>query len=105
MLVVAPFGPLQIVVPNRVVAVVDESHRFGFAYGTLVGHPETGEELFMAEQFRAGRLHLSIRIQAGPATLLARLGRPIVMVLQRVAARRYLAAWADGIAEETRPSV
>ena len=30
----------------RVVYVVDEPHRRGFAYGTLRGHPERGEEFF-----------------------------------------------------------
>ncbi len=37
-------GPMR--VPCRVVYVVDEPDRRGFAYGTLPGHPETGEELF-----------------------------------------------------------
>jgi hypothetical protein len=31
----------------RVVAVIDEANRYGFAYGTLPVHPETGEEAFM----------------------------------------------------------
>ena len=33
--------------PCRVVYVVDEPDRRGFAYGTLPGHPESGEELFL----------------------------------------------------------
>ena len=48
LLVVAPFGPFEIAVPDRVVAIVDEPKRFGFAYGTLVGHVEAGEEAFLA---------------------------------------------------------
>ena len=31
----------------RVVAIVDEPDRFGFAYGTLPVHPEQGEESFL----------------------------------------------------------
>ena len=33
--------------PCRVVYVVDEPHVRGFAYGTLPGHPESGEERFV----------------------------------------------------------
>lgn len=33
----------------RIVYVVDEPRRFGFAYGTLPGHAERGEERFMVE--------------------------------------------------------
>lgn len=38
--------PLQVRAPCRVVYVVDEPDRVGFAYGTLDGHPERGEESF-----------------------------------------------------------
>ncbi|MCU1536161.1 MAG: hypothetical protein JWP82_512, partial [Humibacillus sp.] len=37
-------GPLSVHIPCRVVTVVDEPRRRGFAYGTLAGHPESGEE-------------------------------------------------------------
>ena len=33
----------------RIVYVVDEPRRFGFAYGTLPGHVESGEERFLLE--------------------------------------------------------
>ncbi len=42
--VLVGFGPLR--APCRVVYVIDEPDRRGFAYGTLPGHPESGEELF-----------------------------------------------------------
>jgi uncharacterized protein (UPF0548 family) len=98
--VVAPFGPLEMAVPDRVVAVVDEADRVGFAYGTLPGHAETGEELFLAEAVAPGRLRLIVRVHARPATTLARLGTPVVVLFQRLAARRYLAAWAEAIQAE-----
>ena len=41
--------PLWILFPARVVWIVDEPRRFGFAYGTLADHPERGEERFVAE--------------------------------------------------------
>jgi uncharacterized protein (UPF0548 family) len=42
--------PLQVRAPCRVVYAVAEPGRRGFAYGTLPGHPECGEEAFMIEQ-------------------------------------------------------
>src|SRR3954447_18894252 len=45
--VAAPLGPLTAIAICRIVAVVDEADRFGFAYGTLPGHPECGEEAFL----------------------------------------------------------
>ncbi|HJR26090.1 MAG TPA: DUF1990 domain-containing protein, partial [Acidimicrobiales bacterium] len=98
MLVVAPFGPIEMAVPVRIVAVVDEPDRFGFAYGTLPGHAEAGEELFLAEAAGSGRIRLRVRIHARPASWLTRLGGPVTIALQRAAARRYLTAWAAEIA-------
>ncbi len=40
-------GPARFTAPCEVVAVVDDEDRKGFAYGTLPGHPETGEEAFV----------------------------------------------------------
>jgi uncharacterized protein (UPF0548 family) len=103
-LVVAPFGPFEMAVPDRIVAVVDEPTRFGFAYGTLAGHAEAGEELFLAEQVARHRLRLTVRVHARPATWPARLGAPLVTLLQRAAARRYLDAWAAEIERSSEPS-
>ena len=47
-------GPLALRAPLRVVYVVDEPARAGFAYGTLPGHPESGEELFLVERTAEG---------------------------------------------------
>ncbi|MBR7832444.1 DUF1990 domain-containing protein [Actinospica durhamensis] len=40
---------LGISAPCEVVWAVDEPRRRGFAYGTLRGHPERGEEMFLVE--------------------------------------------------------
>jgi uncharacterized protein (UPF0548 family) len=98
LLVVAPFGPLEMAVPNRIVAVVDEPARFGFAYGTLAGHDEVGEELFLAEAVAPGRLRLSATIHARPGSRPARAVGPLVTLLSHAAARRYLEAWAAAVA-------
>ena len=103
LLVVARLGPFEMAVPDRVVAVLDEPDRFGFAYGTLQGHPEVGEEMFLAERLPTGGTRLTVRVQAGPATFLAKLGTPVVTVLQKAAARRYLAAWVAAITKEASP--
>jgi len=100
--VVARVGPFEMAVPNRVVLNIDELDRVGFVYGTLPGHAEAGEELFLAETAGAEEVRLIVRIHARPATLIARLGTPVVVLLQRVAARRYLAAWAAAIQEANR---
>lgn len=62
---------------------MDDPGRFGFAYGTLTNHAESGEELF--EVFldpRTGDVVYHIVATSWPQALLARLGQPIVRVLQ-----------------------
>lgn len=57
--------------------------RFGFAYGTLTNHAEAGEELF--EVFmdpQTGDVKYRIRAISRPQAMLARVGQPIVRVLQ-----------------------
>src|SRR6185437_1703405 len=57
--------------------------RFGFAYGTLTNHAESGEELF--EVFldpENGEVQYRIRATSKPQAALAWLGQPIVQVLQ-----------------------
>lgn len=75
----------------RVVAVLDEPGRSGFAYGTLPGHPERGEESFVAERDGALVRFVVVAVST-PAHLLARLVPPVAHRLQDGAARRYLAA-------------
>jgi uncharacterized protein (UPF0548 family) len=92
--VVVSLGPpwLGLVAPCRVVYAVDEPARRGFAYGTLPGHPETGEEAFAVDLEPSGRVSFSIRVFSRPATLLARVGGPVTNGMQDVATNRYLRA-------------
>ena len=56
---------------------------FGFAYGTLTNHAESGEELF--EVFidpQTDEVIYRIRAISWPQAMLARVGQPIVRVLQ-----------------------
>ncbi|MDY7090077.1 MAG: DUF1990 domain-containing protein [Actinomycetota bacterium] len=79
-------------VPCRVVYVVDEPNRAGFAYGTLPGHPEHGEEAFIVVLTPDDEVRFQIRAFSRPATLLTRLGGPIARLGQRYATGRYVKA-------------
>jgi uncharacterized protein (UPF0548 family) len=85
-------GPVGINAPVRVVYVLDEPDRQGFAYGTLAGHPETGEELFLVERATDDTVTASIRAFSRPASRLARLVPPATRSVQHWMAKRYLAA-------------
>ncbi len=81
-------GPVGVAAPCRVVWTVIEERRVGFAYGTLVGHPETGEESFLVEQDEEGHTYLTVTSFSRPAAWYARLGGPLVRLAQRMFARR-----------------
>ena len=72
-----------------------DSARFGFAYGALTNHAEAGEELF--EVFidpRTEDVMYRIRATSWPQAMLARVGHPIVRVLQARFRRHSAAAMA-----------
>ncbi|MGW4124105.1 DUF1990 family protein [Nocardia sp. NPDC004711] len=84
-------GPIGVSAPCRVVYVLDEPDRRGFAYGTLPGHPESGEELFCVEYDPAdGSVHGLIAAFSKPGAWYTRLGGPIVRLIQRWFAHRYI---------------
>lgn len=57
--------------------------RFGYAYGTLTSHAEAGEELFdVSLDPRSGAVTYRIRAASRGHALLARVGMPIVRLLQ-----------------------
>ncbi len=70
----------------RIVYVVDECgpiQRFGFAYGTLPGHVESGEERFLLEWNRhTNEVAYEILAFSRPNHPLTRLGYPLVRRLQ-----------------------
>lgn len=80
----------------RVVYLVDEDGpvpRFGFAYGTLPGHAESGEERFQVEWNRAtDAVWYDILAFSRPRNPLARLGYPLTRRTQRRFARDSAAA-------------
>ncbi|MGQ1837889.1 DUF1990 family protein [Kocuria turfanensis] len=84
------WGPLRLEAPCEVVRVLDEPRRQGFAYGTLEGHPERGEELFCLDLRPDGTVVLSITAFSRPAAWWARAGAPAARCLQERVTRRYL---------------
>jgi uncharacterized protein (UPF0548 family) len=76
----------------RIVAVVDEPDRSGFAYGTLRVHPERGEESFLVVRDTHGNVRFDVHGISRPSLTLARALSPIADRLQDRAVRRYLAA-------------
>ncbi|MGE0221293.1 DUF1990 family protein [Mycolicibacterium sp.] len=89
--VLVHLGP--VVAPCRVVYVVDEPDRRGFAYGTLPGHAESGEELFLVRFDAAtGDVHAEVAAFSRHATWWSRLGAPVSSLMQRLITDRYLHA-------------
>lgn len=93
-LLVIPFGPFGVKAPARVVYVVDEPATKGFAYGTLPGHPEDGEEAFIIEHRDDDSVWITIRAFSVPSSPFWRAVGPVLRVVQEFYTRRYLAALA-----------
>ncbi|OEJ34644.1 DUF1990 family protein [Streptomyces subrutilus] len=81
------WGPLRISAPCEVVWTAYEPTRVGFAYGTLAGHPESGEESFVVELDADGTVWFTVTAFSRPAGWYTRLAGPVVPVLQRSYAR------------------
>ncbi|MGX1773042.1 DUF1990 family protein [Nocardia brasiliensis] len=84
-------GPLSIIAPCQVVYVLAAPNQRGFAYGTLPGHPEIGEELFAVEYDPADdSVYGVVSAFSRPGTWYTRLGGPVVRGIQRFFAGRYI---------------
>ncbi|OBK41762.1 DUF1990 family protein [Mycobacterium kubicae] len=79
--------------PCRVVYVVDEPDERGFGYGTLPGHPASGEERFAVRyDASTSAVYAEVSSFSAPATWWGKLGKPVMPVAQRMIAKRYLRA-------------
>jgi uncharacterized protein (UPF0548 family) len=76
-------------IPVHIVYVIDEARRRGFGYGTLRGHPESGEEAFVVEWRGDDSVWLEIRAFSRPAHPLLWLGYPVLRLFQEIYTRRY----------------
>lgn len=89
-------GLVVVTEPVEVLRTVETTSRAGFAYGTLEGHPVSGEEAFVVHRDAAGAVFLTLRSLTGPAPVGAwsRLF-PLLRLAQRLYRRRYLRALVD----------
>ncbi len=86
----------------RIVYTLDETdgpiRRFGFAYGTLRDHAETGEERFSVEYHRFdGSVWYDIYAFSRPRLWLARIGYPLSRAYQKRFARESKAVMARAV--------
>jgi uncharacterized protein (UPF0548 family) len=82
----------------------DDPARFGLAYGTLTNHAEAGEELF--EVFidpQSDDVMYRIRATSWPRAMLARVGQPIVRLLQARFRRHSAAAMKRAVRDMSIP--
>lgn len=85
-------GPLSLRAPVRVVGVLDAPRRRGFAYGTLPGHPESGEESFVVSMGSDDVVTFTVRAFSRPVGLLARVAGPVGRMVQQGITDRYVRA-------------
>ena len=80
----------------RIVYVLDENmggvRRFGFAYGTLPAHVESGEERFSVELHTDGTVWYDLRAFSRPRYWPVRIAKPVARALQRRFVRESQAA-------------
>jgi uncharacterized protein (UPF0548 family) len=84
--------PLRFNIPCLVVWAERTADSCGFAYGTLPGHPERGEERFEVRLTPAGDVTFRIIAFSTPARWFTRLGAPAARLVQAQMTRRYLSA-------------
>ena len=85
-------GPVPVRAPVEVVVVTVEPDRVGFAYGTLAGHPERGEERFEVALHDDGTVAARIRAFSRPGRWFTHLAGPVGRRLQQSTTTRYLDA-------------
>jgi len=83
-------GLLRIGAPCRVVYTVDQPRRRGFAYGTLPGHPESGEEAFIVEHHHDDTVSFTVTAFSRPSTAIAKVAGPGGRLIQGWVTSRYL---------------
>jgi uncharacterized protein (UPF0548 family) len=79
-------------IPCRVVWARTEGDERGFGYGSLPGHPESGEEAFLVTLRPGGDVVFTTRVFSRLASPLARLGGPVSRAVQSAALDGYVRA-------------
>jgi uncharacterized protein (UPF0548 family) len=97
---VVPVGPFAIRAPVRVIYIVDEPDRRGFAYGTIAGHPEDGEERFIVERKGDGSVWLTVASFSRPSSKFWWMLYPVLRLQQALYTGRYLRSLSGPIPGE-----
>lgn len=90
--------PCEVVWVEMLTAVVvlpdgqTRPQRSGFGYGTLPGHPASGEEAFIARIKANGSVHFEVLAFSKPSGLIYKLGSSVTALSQRFVTQRYLHA-------------
>jgi len=88
-------GILSFRIPCLVVWAERTETLAGFAYGTLPGHPERGEERFTLSLAPSGDVVFDIVAFSSPGRWFTRLGAPVGRRVQSWMTRRYLRALGE----------
>ena len=94
-------GPYWWLNASRIVELVDggvSARRFGFSYGTLPGHAESGEERFLVEHASDGSVWYDLRAFSRPQSWLAKVGYPLARGLQKRAGAESMLAVQRAVA-------
>ena len=86
------FAGFGVHAPCLVVAVVAEPDRVGWAYGTLPGHPECGEEAFLLTLLPNDDVLFEVRAFSRAGVWWSRVLGPAGRAAQRWVTNRYLRA-------------
>lgn len=84
--------PIGLAIPCRVIWTVDEPRRRGFAYGTLPGHPECGEESFILTLDDDDAIWLTVTAFTRPGDIVVRMFSPVARAIQSHFLNRYARA-------------
>ena len=85
-------GRAALAIPCRVVWTIEVPRRRGFGYGTLPGHPFSGEEGFLLEIEADGSVIFTVQAYSRPARWYSRAAGPLTVLVQQLSLRRYAAA-------------
>jgi uncharacterized protein (UPF0548 family) len=83
---------LALAAPCRIIGVLDEPDRWGFAYGTLPGHPEQGEESFVVSIGLGDAVTFTVVAFSRPGDRIVRLTGPVGRAVQKAGTNGYLRA-------------
>ena len=93
---------LALAAPCRIVGAIDEEARWGFAYGTLPGHPEEGEEAFVVSMAIDETVQFEVVAFSRPGDFLVRLSGPIGRGIQHAGTNGYLHALRRSVGHSKR---